>query len=65
MAEKNRHKLTLLQWEAGFDRWALSAATSNPVQLEYTAALAHREVVRQVGSLWLPAPLFHLVPSFD
>ena len=45
---KARHRLTFLQWCAAYDRWAVAAAACSPPQLEYAAALAHKDVVLEV-----------------
>ena len=46
--EKTKVKLTMLQWQAAFDRYALAAAAAK--QWDLHASMAHKDVVFQVAA---------------
>ncbi len=48
---RSKQKLSLLQWTAAFDRYAVAAASCG--QMSYASALAHKDVVLQVRDMFI------------
>ena len=49
-ATSARQRLTIMQWSVGFERYALAAAATDPVQWEFAASYAHKDIIMQVYS---------------